>query len=467
MRLHESLAQELARAIRSGGLKVGDALPSVRALCRTRRISTATVQRAYEHLIDDGLIESRPRSGYFVRAAPAQPPQRYTPPARSTTLKVSDLVFETLSASRHRDTVPLGSAFPSPLLFPWQKLARLLGRGARHMDPWSTVESLPPGSPALRRQIARRYLKLGMSIDPEEIVITAGALEALNLALATVTRPGDTLAVESPAFYGCLQAAERQQLKVVEIPSHPGAGLDLAALAAALERGPIHACWCMTTLQHPTGTTLSLERKRELVRLLARHRVPLIEDDAYAELQFADPPLPPAKFFDEGGGVLHCGSFSKCLAPGYRVGWVAGGRFSGEIVRRKLESSIATSLPVQLAIAEMLQAGGYETHLARLRRALGRHQSAALESIRRHFPRSHRLLRPDGGYFLWIECDPSVDALDVHRAALHLGITIAPGPIFSARQQYRSCIRLNYGHPWTADLDAAVAQLARLLRSAG
>ncbi|HLW24626.1 MAG TPA: PLP-dependent aminotransferase family protein [Steroidobacteraceae bacterium] len=465
MKLYRALAQDLSQMIRTGALAPGDALPSVRTLCRTRHVSPATVRHAYELLTDAGLIESRPRAGYYVaaRAQHPQQPRPYTPPSRSTRLNVSDLVFETLAASRHRDTIPLGSAFPSPELFPWAKLARFLGRSARQMDPWITVESLPPGSVELRQQIARRYLKLGISIELDEIIVTAGALEALNLALQVVTKPGDTLAVESPTFYGCLQAAERSRLSVVEIPTHPTRGMDLEALEAAIRRGPVHACWCMTTLQHPTGATMPLERKGALVRLLSRFEIPLIEDDAYAELQFDSKPSPPAKSFDRAGGVLHCGSFSKCLAPGYRVGWVAAGRFRSELVRRKLEASIATSLPVQLGIAEMLAGGGYDAHLMRLRRALARQQSAALASIRQHFPAGYRVATPSGGYFLWIECPADVDALEVHRSALELGITLAPGPIFSARQQYRSFLRINCGHPWTGTMDRAIERLAGLL----
>jgi len=294
--------------------------------------------------------------------------------------------------------------------------------------------------------------------------VTAGALEALNLALQTVTRPGDTVAVEAPTFYGCLQAVERLALNVIEIPTHPADGVDLAALAKALAKHPIRACWFMTTLQHPTGAIVPTERKRELVNLLASHDVALIEDDAYAELQFSAAPSLPAKAYDKRGLVLHCGSFSKCLAPGYRLGWVAAGRFAGDVARRKIESSLATSLPVQLAIADMLARGGYDSHLVRLRGALASQQSAALASLRRHFPAGYRVAQPGGGYFLWIECGAGVDSRDLHRLALAAGIGIAPGPIFSARQQFGNFIRINTGHPWTSTLDKAVQRLGEILR---
>ena len=210
---------------------------------------------------------------------------------------------------------------------------------------------------------------------------------------------------------------------------------------------------------------MSEGKKRELVRMLSGHGIPLIEDDVYAELQFASTPCVPSKAFDKSGLVLHCGSFSKCLAPGYRLGWVAAGRFAEDVARRKIESSLATSLPIQLGIAQMLRFGGYESHLVRLRRMLANQQAVALESMHRHFPPGYRVAVPAGGYFLWIECAAAVDSLEIHRLALNSGITIAPGPMFSARRQFRNFIRLNYGHPWSPEMDRAIKRLGQLLRT--
>ncbi len=464
MKLYQSVAQELEERIRSGSLQPGDQLPSIRVLCKSRNISPATALHAYSSLEAAGFIESRARSGYFVARRPSPgAPRTSSLPSRSTRVTVSDLVFETLAASSDRGNVPLGSAFPSPGLFPWKKLARYLGSSARHMDPWSTVESLPPGSRELRRQISRRYLRHGIALGEDDIIVTAGGLEALNLSLQTVTRPGDTIAIESPAFYGCLQAAEALRLRVVEIPTLPPDGMDLEALARAIAKYSIRACWAMTTLHHPTGATAPAEKKRELVRLLAAHDIPLIEDDAYGELQFSRTPAPPAKAFDRKNLVLHCGSFSKCLAPGYRLGWVAAGRFTQDVNRRKIESSLATSLPIQQGVAEVLHHGGYDAHLGRVRSFLHKQQATALASVRRHFPADVRVVAPSGGYFLWIECGRAVNSLELHQLALNSGITLAPGPMFSARRQYLNFIRLNYGHPWTPAIDNAVARIGKLI----
>lgn len=288
----------------------------------------------------------------------------------SAKVDISELVFSVLEAAKHTSVVPLGSAFPSPMLFPLQRLSKSLAQTSRTMNPWSTVVDLPPGNEALRQQIALRYLGMGLSQPLDEIVVTNGALEALNLCLMAVTRPGDVVAVESPGFYAALQAIERLDLRAVEIPVDPQTGLDLDALAQALEKQPIRACWFMTNYQNPTGATMPVEKKKALVELLARYEVPLIEDDVYGELHFqADYPL-PAIAFDRKGLVMHCSSFSKTLAPGYRIGWAAAGKFAEKVQRAKLMTTLSASIPVQAGIADYLQHGGYDRHLRKLRAAL-------------------------------------------------------------------------------------------------
>jgi DNA-binding transcriptional MocR family regulator len=468
MKLYRALADELSGLITQGTLRPGDRVPSIRQLVREREISPATAMRAYQELERAGLIETRQRSGYYVSKRQQQPlrePQSSRPSSRTTHVEVSELVFAILEAARDRDVIPFGSAFPSPTLFPWAKLARHLGSSARHLDPWSTVESLPPGSEELRRQIARRYLQFGTRVPTDEIVITSGALEALNLSLLAVARPGDTIAIEAPAFYACLQAIEANGMKALEIPTHPREGVDIGALETAIARHSIRACWFMTSFQNPLGATMPNAKKRELVQLLADHDIPLIEDDVYAELYFGAERPKPAKAFDSKSLVLHCGSFSKSLAPGYRLGWVAAGRFAQIIQRRKITTTLATSMPIQIGIASMLRQAGYDAHLTKLRAALRSQQAEALKSIQRHFPSECRVTLPEGGYFLWLELSPSVDALQVHRLALESNISIAPGPMFSARKAFAHCLRLNYGHPWTAQMDRAVARLGQIIRS--
>jgi DNA-binding transcriptional MocR family regulator len=302
-----------------------------------------------------------------------------------------------------------------------------------------------------------------VSLKPDEVVITAGALEGLNLSLLACTEPGDMVAIESPAFYAALQAIEARGLRAVEIATEPERGVDLAALAQALSRQPIKACWFMTSFQNPLGSLMPEEKKRALVALLARHDVPLIEDDVYAELYLEGARPRPAKAFDRAGRVLHCASFSKALAPGFRIGWVAPGRYAERLKQRQLTSTLGASVPAQLAIVEYLKHGGYERHLRKLRNALAAQQAAMLEAIRRYFPRGTRVTRPSGGYFVWLELPPGTDSLALYRRAMAAGISVSPGPMFSAVRGFGNCLRLNYGHPWSPRLEQGMRTLSRIV----
>jgi len=319
----------------------------------------------------------------------------------------------------------------------------------------------------LRRQIALRYLADGLQVHTDQIVVTNGALEALNLCLSAVARPGDSVVVESPTFYAALQALERMGLQAVEVPTHPREGIDLAALENALNRHRPKACWLMTTFQNPLGSLMPEPKKKALVELLARHGVPLIEDDVYAELYFGDRRPLPAKAFDTQGLVLHCSSFSKCLAPGYRIGWAAPGRYTKAVARQKLTTTLGASAPAQLALATYLKRGGFDKHLRRLRQVLATQQATFAEAVGHYFPPGTRATRPAGGYFLWIELPAGTDALKVHRHALAMGISVAPGPIFSASRAFTNCLRLNYGHAWDGRAEQALATVGKIAAAAG
>ncbi|HEY4339005.1 MAG TPA: PLP-dependent aminotransferase family protein [Steroidobacteraceae bacterium] len=462
MRLYERLANDLEGLIRDGTLRVGSRAPSIRGLCRERATSPASVVRAYELLEARGLLESRARSGFFVTGPPS-PPAKLPKVRRPEHVEVSQLVFQILEATRQREGVPLGSAFPSPELFPLRQLGRHLAYVALRPDPWSTVEHLPPGSLALRTHIAQRYRLMGAQVSPEEIVITAGALEALNLALQVVTAPNDIVAIESPSFYGCLQAIEGAGRRAVEIPTSPEHGIDLHALERTLRQVPVKACWFMTTFHNPLGITMPAESKERLVQMLAARELPLIEDNVYAELFFGKERPRITKVWDHQGLVLDCGSFAKTLAPGYRLGWIAAGQFATAVRNRKITTSLATSIPIQAAISRYLDTGVYDRHLGKLRRTLEKQQAKLISALENYFPRQCRWSRPMGGYQLWVHLPEGADALDLQSRALECDISVAPGPIFSARREYSRAIRLNYGHPWTAASERAMKTLGDLV----
>lgn len=448
--LYQHLAERTASLIRDGVLRPGERLPSVRECCKVHGVAPVTVTQAYALLESRGLVEARPRSGFFVRPRLGQrlaEPEMTRPVGHSTPLEVSDFIFQILEGVKDPDVVPLGSSFPSPRLFPFERLGRCLAAAARRFAPRDTLSDLPPGNDELRRQISLRYLARGADVPPREIVITSGAMEGLNLCLQAVTRPGDLIVVESPTFYAGLQAAERLGLRVVEIPTHPRDGVSLAALEDVLRHHAVKACLFMLNHSNPMGSLMPAEKREELIALLARYDLPLIEDDVYSELYFGDTPPRLSKDIDRDGRVMHVSSFSKCLAPGYRVGWVAAGRYARQVQQQKFASSIATAVPIQLALADYLRHGGYDKHLRQLRTTLQNQEAALAEAVERGFPADTRMARPGGGYFTWLELPPGADALRLQREALEHGISLAPGPIFSAKREYARHIRLNFGHP--------------------
>nr|WP_255556856.1 PLP-dependent aminotransferase family protein [Sodalis sp. dw_96] len=459
------MVQRLREQISANIWQAGGKLPSLREQAASSGISLMTVMRAYQILESQGWIVSRPQSGYYV----APKVEFLTQPAAHQRLQpaesvdINDFIFEMLQAGRDPDIVPFGSAFPDPGLFPRQQLIRSLSRVAHSISALRVVDNLPPGNETLRNTIARRYALQGMRISPDEIVITAGAMEALNLSLQAVTRPGDWVIVENPAFYGALQALERLQLKALAVAAHPRFGIDLAALEQALNDYPVKACWVMTNGQNPLGCTLSDEKKRQLVALLQRHNVYLIEDDVYHELYFGTHKPLPAKAYDMQGMAMHCSSFSKCLVAGFRIGWVAAGEMAGRIQRLQLMSTLSASAPMQLALANYLSTRGYDSHLRRMRRLLEQRKNSYRQALHRLLPEV-RINDSHSGYFLWIELPPGVDATELYRRSLRQKISIAPGRMFSAGGLYNNYFRFNISYEWNDRQARAVEMLAHIIK---
>ena len=359
--------------------------------------------------------------------------------------------------------VNLGAAVPPPELLPSLELHRALAGATRRQPALANVCDPSIGLRALRVEIAKRALEAGCTLAPDDIVITNGVTEALHLCLRALTKPGDIVAIESPTYFGILQIIEMLGLRACEIPTHPKEGVCLEELAGRLARTRIKACVFMTNFSNPLGSCLPDERSGGWLSCS-----PPRESRSSKTTFMAAWPLVPcarsvAKSFDHEGMVLLCNSMGKTLAPGYRVGWAVPGKFKAEVHRLKHTCSIGNPAVTQLALADFLATGGYERHLRRLRRAYAQLAERMSGSIASHFPAGTRVTRPQGGQVLWVEMPGNVDALELHRAALADGISIAPGPIFSARQQYRNCMRLNCANPWSERIEGALARLGALV----
>ena len=464
--LYESLAEGVAEAIQAGALKAGDRLPSVRRVSAQHRVSIATAVQAYRHLENRRLIEARPKSGYFVSSRPAAlaEPNTSTPPGTPRFVGVNQLVTEVLdSSARQADGVPLGSACPAPELFPAEKLLRLAHAEGRRRPQLMGAYPMSAGHEKLRTMIARRSLDFGCRLRPEEIIVTNGCVEALNLALRAVAKPGDTIALESPTYFTLLQIIESLGMKALEIPTHPREGLSIDALDLATQKsGAVKAVIAVPNFQNPLGSLMPDENKARLTQLCDARGIALIEDDIYGDIHFGPSRPRVAKSWDRSGNVLLCSSFSKTVAPGFRVGWIAPGRLYEQVAKLKFISSISTPELPQAAIAEFMDHGGYDHHLRRLRAGFARQVEQTSHAIAEYFPAGTRITRPAGGFVLWVELPARVDALELFRRARAERIGIAPGPMFTTTKRYRNCIRVGCGHLWSAKIEMGLMRLGQL-----
>jgi len=464
--LYQRVAQDIARDIERDIYRPGERLPGVRRLAQQHQVSIATALEACRLLEDMGRLEARSRSGFFVRLhgaeAPPEPAMSNPPPAPSP-VAGQEMALQLVKAANDPRLIPLGAAVPDPSFIPVRAVGSALARALREDSGKAANYSFPPGHIDLRRQIARRMTELGCPIDPDGIVITNGCQEALSLALRAVTSPGDVVAIESPTFYGLLQVIDAYGLKALEIPTHPRDGISLEALEFALEQWPVRACIVTPNFSNPLGGCMSDARKKALVQLLRRHRIALIEDDVYGDLGFSGPRPSLARALDpRGDTVLYCASFSKTLSPGLRVGWIAPGQWLQRIEYFKYVMSLAAPTAPQLAVAELLERGGYDRYLRQARGAYATAVARMIRAVERYFPEGTRITRPEGGFVIWVECPPRVDAETLYAQALAHGVSIAPGPIFSATRKYRNFVRLNCAVPWSERVEKAIARLGQL-----
>lgn len=462
---YEKLAGELATMISGGVLAQGDRLPSVRQLAQERRLSVSTVVQALRQLEGRGLVEARPQSGYFVRPAAtvrSEPQVRSTPDAPMP-VDISERLVHVLQAGAQPGVAPLSAALPANELLPIAALHRLYsGVARRHPQLLETGSHVHMDLPPLVRQLVRRSLSWGAPLPAEEFVITNSCTEALNLCLRAVTRPGDTVAVESPAYYLMLQLLETLGLKALEIPCDPRTGMSIEALELATRNGGVAACLLVANGSNPLGSLMPDDKKRRLAALTASRGIPVIEDDIYGDLYFGDSRPWPVKAFDSAGNVMLCASFSKCLSPSLRIGFVAAGRHRAAVALQKTITSGGTNPLTQMVLAEYLESGAIDRHLRHLRRTYRNQVDAMRAAVSRYFPASTRIAQPQAGYVLWIELPEHIDTTQMHARALREGLSYVPGELFSPSGMYRNCLRLNCGNPHTPEIDDAIRRLGRI-----
>ncbi|MBN9484206.1 MAG: GntR family transcriptional regulator [Bacteroidetes bacterium 43-93] len=465
MYLH--VAGNIEQQIMDNVLTIGDKLPSVRVLSKQHGVSISTTLQAYYHLEGKGLIESRPQSGYYVRFNPSRFPDRLeksNPPLTAKNKNVEAIISEVYDDFVMPGIVRFSLSVPAPEILPLAKLNKSMVQAMKDLPGGGTAYEHVQGNTVLRTQVARWTRQWNGDLTADDLVTTAGCMNAISYCLMAITKPGDTIAVESPVYFGMLRFAQSIGLKVIELPTDPETGVDPDDVKKALQKHNIKAVFFVSNFSNPLGYCMPDEQKEAMVKLLSKHGIPLIEDDLYGDVFFGKQRPKPCKSFDEEGNVLWCSSISKTLAPGYRVGWVAPGKYLEKIKRLKLYHSITSATTQQAAIANFLSTGRYEHHLRKMRQTLHSNSLQFIRAIGEYFPEGVKMSNPKGGFILWMEMDKKIDAYHLYQEAMLHKISIAPGSMFTLQDRYRNCMRLSYGMQWTPQVDRALKKLGGLVK---
>ncbi|MCV2402558.1 PLP-dependent aminotransferase family protein [Marinomonas sp. C2222] len=466
MALYKELAQRLRDHIQHDFYKQGDKLPSVRQLAQEHSVSISTVQEAYRQLEQDRLVEAKPKSGYFVcRTEGGSLPSISRPPQRPLEVSQWEEVLNMLMIRASQKGVQLQHAMPDMRAPTLKPLLKTLSDLSKHKPELGLGYSDIRGSEALRTQLCRLAVASGCQLHPDDLVITSGCQEAISVCLRAVTSPGDIVAIESPSFYGSMQAIKAANLKAMEIPTHPETGMSIEALELALDQWPIKTIFVTPTCNNPMGYTMPDEKKEQLYKLAQAYDITIIEDDIYGDISYQFPRPRSIKSFDTDGRVLLCSSFSKSIAPGIRVGWIAPGRYRDRVTHIKYVSSSMCPVFPQLAIEKFIRLGGYNKHIRQMRHQYEPQRDHLLKAIKDYFPSNTRVSFPQGSFILWVELDNDIDTMKLIESCRKVGVGFAPGPLFSATGKYRNCFRLNFSEQNTHRREEAIKLLAKEIKA--
>ncbi|MCJ7932267.1 MAG: PLP-dependent aminotransferase family protein [Chryseobacterium sp.] len=439
---YEIFTAVIERQICDGILQSQDRLPSVREIKKRYGLSISSVQSGFEYLMIKGLIESSPRSGYFVADIQDENvPKRTTnlpPVARDETFMKNMM----LTSKRTSESSSFNTAVPGDLLVPQKLILRTMQEVIREKGA-SLLRYYPSnGLEALRKLIARQMNRYGAAFNPDELLITDGALQALTIALKSVTEPGDVVAVDSPCVFSVLEVIVNLGLKVIEIPVHYRNGFDTEYFRKVCAENDIRALAVTPDFHNPTGIMMDDKAKIELLEVAVAYQIPVIENDMYSDLYFGEKRPPCIQSFDETGLVMTYSSFSKTLAPGIRLGWLNAGRFYSQAERSRFILGRSVSPVYQELVLKILQGNSYERHLRLFRKRLSRQASQLLDVLRKSFPEGSYFHRPQGGYSIWGQLPKEVDMKKFYQYCEESNTLFTPGNTFSFTEEYSHHFRI-------------------------
>lgn len=463
--LYIKIARTIEEQIVNETLRIGDKLPSLRSLQQMYKVSLNTIKHAFYELESKSLIESRPRAGYFVSMASKRKvslTEISEPLMNEKSNRVEELTRKIFEISLDRSIRQFSLGIPDDSLLPIAKLNKSMIKAMNSLVGSGTAYEPAQGNINLRRNVAKWSLVLEGKLGENDLVTTLGTMNALFYCLNAVTKRGDTIATESPVYFGILRLAHSMGLHVIELPTHPITGLELDALQSVIHK--VKAVCLTANFSNPLGSLMPDENKRKLVDMLTYYNVPLIEDDLFGNLYFGGTRPKPCKFFDEAGIVMWCGGVSKTLAPGYRVGWVAPGKFKDNIIWQKLTQTISLPSLQQEAIADFLEYGRYDHHLRSFRNNLHSNCLKFQRAIEAYFPDNTKVSQPQGGYFLWMELDQQIDTAALLNLAIKQKISFVPGRMFTQHNQFNNCLRLNFALKWDAGVEHDLKRLGTFVK---
>src|SRR3954465_6515747 len=462
----QQLVDLFTRAIEDGKLEPAEKLPTTRALAAEAGVNHLTAARVYRRLAELGYVTASVGRGTFVRTlVPAASEgegddwQIWAMPDRPPSY--SEQVWEdAFRLAREPGIISLATGWPSPSLYPVKQLAKITADVFREEGEAALSYLTAEGYYPLREQLAQKWR---FATDPEEIIVTSGAQQALDLVTRALLEPGDVAVIETPTYTGLLNTLRATGARVIGGPS----ARDGPALAAP-EHGParheIKLCALQTVSQNPTGRDLSPERRERLAAPPRDRNFFVLEDGVYSDVRFDGEQPPPLRELAPGH-VIYCDSMSKTVGGGLRMGWIAArGPVFDRLAMLKLNTDFHSNTLSQYITARFLEQGGYERHIEASNPFYRERRDLLMESLERHLPGEYRAEVPAGGHHVWMQLVRPVDERSLYREAVRAGVTFTPGASVTVERSAATTLRLSFSLVDPPELDEGVRGLARAIR---
>lgn len=469
--VYRQIAEGIRRALADGRLAPGRRLPPTRDLATQLGVNRNTVVAAYDQLVEQGIARSHTGRGTFLVAATertgkdAPSDAWFTAFSRAVEGPGIAGIFSAYRIAISSEGISFAGSYPASDLMPVEAFRRAMERVLRERGAEVLGYGPPSGYAPLREVIAARMRARGGRLTCDEVVITNGSQQAIEIVLRAFVDPGDTVVLEDPTYTGALSVLGSLDARLVGVPSDDE-GMRPDLLARALERHRPRVIYLQPTFQNPTTRVTTESRRRELLDVAARHACVIVEDDWAGDLRFEGVDVPTMHALDGGRHVVYLSTFSKKLLPGLRVGWVTAppAVLSRLILLKQIEDH-GTSLLVQAALHEFLRDGGLDEHLARVRTAYRERRDAMLAALDRGVPAEVGRTRPEGGLFLWLTLPQGLDGSEIFTAARERGVLLSPGELFHVDGGGRNTMRLTFSSASREQIESGIGILAELIRA--